>query len=70
MKKRYPKTKRSDFEFKPSGYGHHRVTYTSPTTGKKWYTVTDNTLLIDSTKNESNPKQKDLEALKYACKNN
>ena len=71
MKKirRYPKTKISDFEFIIHGYGHYKVTYTSPATGKKWYTVTDDTLLIDSTKNEDYPKQKDLEALKYACKN-
>lgn len=25
----------TDFRFLPSGYGHYRVTYTSPVTGKE-----------------------------------
>lgn len=69
MKRRYPKTKLTDFSFLPSGYGHYRVTYASPTTGKKWSTTTDDMYLIDQTKNSSSPKQKELEELKYACKN-
>lgn len=58
-----------EFKFEFSGYGHYRVTYTSPTTGKKWSTVTNNMPLIDDTKNEENPKKKDLNRLKWICKN-
>lgn len=59
----------SDFSFSPSGYGHYKVTYTSPVTGKTWSTVTNNMPLIDSTKNSDEPKKCDLESLKFACKN-
>lgn len=58
-----------DFTFKPKGYGHYTVTYTSPKTGKKWTHTTDDMLLIDATKNCANPKRKDLERLKKFCKN-
>lgn len=63
------KISRSDFSFHFSGYGHYRVTYTSPVTGKSWSTVTDNMPLIDATKNADNPKRCDLESLKYLVKN-
>lgn len=59
----------SDFSFSFSGYGHYRVTYTSPITGKSWSTVTNNMPLIDATKNADEPKRCDLESLKYLVKN-
>ena len=59
----------NDFSFSFSGYGHYKVTYTSPLTGKKWSTVTNNMPLIDATKNADEPKRKDLEELKYLVKN-
>lgn len=62
------KTKLSDFTFAPSGYGHYRVTYTSPVTGKSWTTVTNDMPLIDATKNADEPTQKDLNQLKSLCK--
>lgn len=34
--KRKVKTNISDFSFEMRGYGQYLVTYTSPTTGKKW----------------------------------
>lgn len=64
------KTQLSDFNFQFSGYGHYRVTYTSPATGKQWSTVFDDMTLIDSTRNADEPKRKDLEALKRLCKDN
>jgi hypothetical protein len=63
------KIKRSDFRFMPSGYGHYKVTYTSPVTFKEFTTVTNNMPLIDATKNNDSPKRKDLERLKFICKN-
>lgn len=62
------KTELTDFRFEFTGYGHYRVTYTSPTTGKQWSMTTNNMPLIDATKNEDFPKQKDLESLKRLCK--
>lgn len=57
-----------DFSFMPAGHGRYLVTYTSPATGKEWTaTITDMTL-IDATKNSPDPKAKDLEWLKYYCK--
>ena len=64
------KTQLSDFNFQFSGYGHYRVSYTSPAPGKQWSTVIDDMTLIDVTKNADEPKRKDLEALKRLCKNN
>ena len=63
------KTTKSDFQFLFSGHGHYKVIYTSPATGKKWTKATNDMPLIDSTKNEENPKRKDLEMLKFICKN-
>lgn len=57
-----------DFKFEIVGYGHYRVTYTSPVTGKQWTTVTNNMPLIDATRNNEEPKKKDLEQLKRVCK--
>jgi hypothetical protein len=62
------RTKLSDFSFIPSGYGHYKVTYTSPVTGKKWSRTTNNMPLIDNTKNSDDPKQNELECLKRMCK--
>lgn len=64
------KTQLSDFNFQFSGYGHYRVSYTSPATGKQWSTVISDITLIDSTRNADEPKRKDLEALKRLCKDN
>lgn len=58
----------SDFTFVFSGYGHYKVTYTSPITGKSWETVTNNMPLIDETKNADYPKINDLNRLKKICK--
>ena len=58
----------TDFNFKFTGYGHYKVTYTSPKTGKQWKTITSDMPLIDITKNEDEPKQKDLNHLKRVCK--
>lgn len=58
----------TDFDFKFSGYGHYKVTYTSPTTGKKWTKTTDDMPLIDDTKNSDDPKKVDLGRLKRMCK--
>lgn len=58
-----------DFRFVFSGYGHYKVTYTSPVTGKEWSTTTNDMPLIDATKNTDEPKRKDLETLKWICKN-
>jgi hypothetical protein len=63
------KTQITDFQFIFAGHGHYRVVYTSPKTGKQWNKVTNNMPLIDLTKNEENPKRKDLEILKFICKN-
>ena len=59
----------SDFEFRQAGYGHYKVTYTSPVTYKKWSTTIDDMTLVDATKNSDSPKRKDLENLKWICKN-
>jgi hypothetical protein len=62
-------TTKSDFQFLFSGHGHYKVIYTSPVTGKKWTKATNDMPLIDATKNENAPKRKDLEMLKFICKN-
>ncbi len=59
----------SDFNFQVSGYGHYRVTYTSPATWKQWSTTVSDMTIIDATKNADEPKRKDLEVLKRMCKN-
>lgn len=58
----------TDFAFTFAGYGHYRVTYTSPATGKYWTKTTSNMPLIDATKNAENPKVKDLNLLKSLVK--
>ncbi len=63
------KTSISDFDFKPSGYGHYKVTYTSPKTNKSWSATISHMPLIDATKNSEQPTQKNLNYLKSICKN-
>lgn len=63
------KTEITDFRFEFAGYGHYKVTYTSPVTGKQWTVTTSNMPLIDATKNADEPKRCDLETLKSVCKN-
>nr|DAT09613.1 MAG TPA: hypothetical protein [Caudoviricetes sp.] len=65
-----------DFSFEKISYGRYKVIYTSPLSStrfsvlvKQWTTVTDDMPLIDATKNCDKPKVKDLEALKWLCKN-
>jgi hypothetical protein len=58
----------TDFNFEFTGYGHYKVTYTSPVTGKQWKTTTTNMQLIDDTKNSDMSKVKDLNQLKAICK--
>jgi hypothetical protein len=58
----------SDFTFQPAGYGHYKVTYTSPVTGKTWTRICNNMPLIDATKNADCPKKSDLNELKAFCK--
>lgn len=62
------KTTIYDFNFEFAGYGHYKVTYTSPVTGKKWTAKTNDLPLIDATKNADEPKRNDLEQLKRVCK--
>ena len=63
------KTQKSDFTFTLSSRGMYQVTYQSPATNKKWWKTICDMPLIDATKNEENPKRKDLEILKWICKN-
>jgi hypothetical protein len=58
----------SDFKFEFVGYGHYKVTYTSPKTNKSWYKTIDDMTLIDRTKNAENPLKKDLDLLKRIIK--
>jgi hypothetical protein len=60
--------KLSDFSFQFSGYGHYKVTYTSPATRKSFTKLTTNMPLIDATKNADEPKKIDLKELKRVCK--
>ena len=62
------KTEITDFTFITAGYGHYKVTYTSPVTGKQWTKTTNNMPLIDATKNADEPRRKDLNELKRLLK--
>jgi len=42
----------TDFSFMPNGYGHYKVTYTSPVTLKKWTITTANMPLVDANKKQ------------------
>ena len=63
------KTKITDFQFQFSGYGHYKVTYTSPKTGKTWTADINDMQIIDATKNAEQPTQVDLNSLKSRVKN-
>ena len=63
------KTTISNFTFNFIGYGHYKVTYTSPVTYKQWATIVNDMSIIDETKNAESPKLKDLNRLKRICKN-
>lgn len=65
MKRKIEKT---DFRFKFVGYGHYQVTYTSPTTLRKWTAVLNDMPLIDAVKYENEPLRKHMEALKRMVK--
>ena len=67
--KRKVKTNISDFSFEMRGYGQYLVTCTSPTTGKRWSTLFTDMEIIDATKNAIEPRRKDLDNLKWMCKN-
>ena len=58
----------SDFNFQFAGYGHYKVTYTSPVTLKSFTITTNNMCIIDETKNSDEPKKLDLLELKRICK--
>ena len=62
------KTSIRDFDFTFAGYGHYKVTYTSPKTGKQWSRTITDMQLIDATRGTFSPKQKDLDSLKRVCK--
>ena len=57
-----------DFKFIFSGYGHYKVTYTSPKTNKTWSKTISDMTLIDRTKNSDEPLIKDLNELKAKIK--
>lgn len=59
----------NDFSFIFQGRGAYKVIYTSPITHKNWSTRITEMDLIDRTKNAETPKVKDLEMLKWFCKN-
>ena len=64
------KISKTDFTFIPAGYGHYKVTYTSPVTGKKWTTTTNKMCLTDKVLHQEYPLVKDMEELKRECKRN
>ena len=60
----------TDFTFTFTGYGHYKVSYQSPITGKIWAKTITNMMLIDHTKNAEAQTQKALNDLKRAVKTN
>ena len=66
---KYKAIEKSDFNFKFTAHGHYKVTYFSPNTTKNWSKTITDMQIIDLTKNEDDPKQKDLKNLKEICKN-
>lgn len=63
------KVRLSDFSFIKKGYGLYRVIYESPVTGKCWSTMINDMTLIDATLNADEPTAKNLNMLKWMCKN-
>lgn len=62
------KITKTDFTFRQTGYGRYQVTYQSPATGKEWTADITDMEIIDATKGQDYPLQKDLEWLKKMCK--
>jgi hypothetical protein len=62
------KTQINNFSFEFTGYGHYKVTYTSPSTGKQWTKTLDNMGIIDKTKNADCPTMASLNQLKKLVK--
>lgn len=62
------KINKYDFQFVFSGYGHYKVTYTSPITGKSWTRTINDMMIVDAVKNTECPKVKDMERLKKIVK--
>jgi hypothetical protein len=62
------KTELKDFKFEFVGYGHYKVTYISPVTGRRCSKTVSDMQLIDATKNTEFPKRKDLNKLKQLIK--
>jgi hypothetical protein len=58
----------TNFNFYFVSYGHYKVTYTNEKNGKQYSKITTDMQLIDATRNEDSPKQKDLQRLKKICK--
>lgn len=57
-----------NFTFTAAGHGKYWVSYKDPKTGKKSGNLVTDMELIDATKNTDEPKKKDLNQLKRACK--
>jgi len=62
------KTQLQHFKFHFAGYGHYKVTYTSPATGKEWSKTINDMTIIDRTKNADTPTAAALLQLKKICK--
>lgn len=58
----------SDFSFLFSGYGHYKVTYTSPATGKSWSKTISNMYLVDMVKGNWDARIVHLNELKRLVK--
>lgn len=64
------KISKTDFIFRPCGYGVFNVTYVSPVTRKEWTAVlATNCGYLDNVYQIDEPKAKDLNALKWRLKN-
>ena len=57
-----------NFRFEFMGYGHYKISYQSPKTGKVFKKTITDMELIDKTKNSECPKKSDLEKLKRLIK--
>jgi hypothetical protein len=56
------------FSFEFMGYGHYKVTYTSPATGKEWSKTINDMSIIDRTKNADYTTVASLNQLKKLVK--
>lgn len=62
------KIQKSQFSFRPSGYGHYRVEYHTAVRGDYYVAVCDDMSLIDATKNEDYPTIAALKELAQYCR--